>query len=151
MKERIISIDVLKGFTILCVVLGYAIQFSLTNPFENHLLNYISSFQMPLFMFLSGFVMCKSNFSLNRLQKRLYQLLVPFFTFAIITALIRNGNFEIVDWYTVISSPDKGLWFLLILFYISTLFTIIYNFGGRANTNINNCSLMANMLRYWIK
>lgn len=129
MKERIVSIDALKGFTILCVVLGHAIQFSLTNPFESHLQNYIYSFHVPLFIFLSDFVMCKSDFSLRQLKKRMYQLLVPFFFVAIITALITKGSFELSDWYNIIETPDEGLWFLLVLFYISVVFTIIYHLG----------------------
>lgn len=37
MNNRLFYVDTLKGFTILCVVLGHIIQYSYNNFDENHL------------------------------------------------------------------------------------------------------------------
>ena len=48
--SRLLWADSLKGFLILVVVLGHALQLSLGDDcFDNHLLNIICSFQMPVF------------------------------------------------------------------------------------------------------
>lgn len=57
MKERLIWLDSIKGWLILIVILGHAIQYCLL---ESHATNYwwnlIYSFHMPAFMAVSGFV-----------------------------------------------------------------------------------------------
>lgn len=50
-KKRLIWIDSLKGWLMILVVLGHAIQSSLGDAcFQNHLWNLIYSFHMPAFM-----------------------------------------------------------------------------------------------------
>lgn len=52
-KKRLIWIDSLKGWLMILVVLGHAIQSSLGDAcFQNHLWNLIYSFHMPAFMAL---------------------------------------------------------------------------------------------------
>ena len=54
-KKRLIWIDSLKGWLMILVVLGHAIQSSLGDAcFQNHLWNIIYSFHMPAFMAISG-------------------------------------------------------------------------------------------------
>lgn len=54
-KKRLIWIDSLKGWLMILVVLGHAIQSSLGDAcFQNHLWNLIYSFHMPAFMAISG-------------------------------------------------------------------------------------------------
>ena len=57
-SKRIAYIDALKGFAILCVVLGHIASGSLWDPFTQttyfFLYNIIYSFHMPLFILLSG-------------------------------------------------------------------------------------------------
>lgn len=54
-KKRLIWIDSLKGWLMILVVLGHAIQSSLGDTcFQNHLWNLIYSFHMPAFMAISG-------------------------------------------------------------------------------------------------
>lgn len=57
MKERIIWIDSLKGWLILIVIFGHAIQYCFSCGYEtNYWWNLIYSFHMPAFMAASGFV-----------------------------------------------------------------------------------------------
>ena len=56
-KERLIWADSLKGWLILLVILGHAIQSTLgANCDNSHLWNLIYSFHMPAFMAVSGWL-----------------------------------------------------------------------------------------------
>lgn len=56
-KKRLIWADSLKGWLILLVVLGHAIQNTLGADCDNnHLWNMIYSFHMPAFMAISGYL-----------------------------------------------------------------------------------------------
>lgn len=80
MKERIIWIDQLKGIAILQVVIGHILWFPMgfRNVVINKclLLNFIYSFHMPLFIFLSGIVI-KSVPDIKKLLSKLLQFLCP--------------------------------------------------------------------------
>lgn len=61
-RKRLIWADSLKGWLIVLVVLGHAIQYTLGNQCEtNHLWNIIYSFHMAAFMAVSGFVAFRSG------------------------------------------------------------------------------------------
>ena len=56
-KQRLIWADSLKGWLILLVILGHAIQQTLGADCDsNHLWNLIYSFHMPAFMAVSGWL-----------------------------------------------------------------------------------------------
>ena len=124
-KERIKSIDFCKGIAILLVVLGHATEHTNASLSYDWLYEYIYSFHMPLFMFISGFVFYKNKYNWIDIKKRAYQLLVPFFVYQIIVSLIFSGNFSYATWFYNIKSPGQFLWYLLVLFYITTFFTIL--------------------------
>lgn len=52
--QRLVWADSLRGILIMLVVLGHAIDFSVGS--NGHLWNYISSFHVPAFMAVSGFL-----------------------------------------------------------------------------------------------
>ena len=81
-KERNELLDLLKGFAILLVVLGHAVQYNLTKTFDSHpIFRVIYSFHMPLFMFISGYVSCISfKGSTRQLLSRLRTLILPFWS-----------------------------------------------------------------------
>jgi fucose 4-O-acetylase-like acetyltransferase len=81
---------------------------------------------MPLFMFVSGFVSYKNEYKAGSITKRFMQLVVPFLAWGIISDLLARQTLTI-DW---IIQPDKGLWFLWVLFWIST---IVYSLKIAAN------------------
>jgi fucose 4-O-acetylase-like acetyltransferase len=118
-KERNLLMDYLKGFAILLVILGHSIQYNEPVFFDkNVLFRFIYSFHMPLFMFVSGFL-AFSTFKAtgNSLMKRFRSLVIPFFTWFIISYFVHrtSGSFfqAFID---LLLYPDTGLWFLWILF-----------------------------------
>ena len=113
------SINVLKAFLVLLVLLGHAIQFS----YENHGLKFdddnlfrlIYAFHMPLFISVSGYL-----YKMGRpenIRKYLKLTLVPFFAWGFIEYLFFYAGNEGVFGYLIKISinPDLGLWFLLAL------------------------------------
>ncbi len=120
MKNRILWLDNLKAFLILVVVLSHSIIFTENDSESNVLLRFIVSFQMPLFMFVSGFVSYKHSPSLSVISRRFKQCVIPFFIWSLIICLIKcNWHIESVLLY-----PVNGTWFLWALFWINSLVVI---------------------------
>lgn len=128
------SIDALKGFGILCVVLGHALQFSFSEFDNNVFFKIIYSFHMPLFFFLSGYVAYetkiynKCNFSYC-IKNKFIHLVIPFLSWYFIVKYILHGEFMDQDLIkystTLVYSPDVSLWFLWILFLV---FIAVYSY-----------------------
>jgi fucose 4-O-acetylase-like acetyltransferase len=76
-KERINWIDIVKGFGIILVI--YAHNFP-------YLENYIYSFHMPLFFFLSG-LFHPNKLTIKIVKKRIQQILVPYFIWSFLLFL----------------------------------------------------------------
>ena len=112
MKERNPLIDVLKGFTIILVVMGHASQWfsgdDRTNPFYVT----IYAFHMPLFMFLSGYVNFNARGELN-LSKRFQVLVIPFFVWFLISAIYHEYIFDEIELWKnlcrLIYEPTRGM------------------------------------------
>lgn len=88
-KQRLIWADSLKGWLMVLVVLGHAIQYVMPEGcFNNRLWNIIYSFHMPAFMAISGWFAFKpskpkeGNF--NIIQRRFCQLIIPFILWTLI-------------------------------------------------------------------
>ena len=56
MKERISTLDAIRGLAIFLVVLGHSVQFNVPDPFNNPVFKIIYSFHMPLFISVSGYL-----------------------------------------------------------------------------------------------
>lgn len=114
---RILYIDLLKGFLIITVVLGHAVQFTVRDFDHNLLFRFIYSFHMPLFIFLSGFVGYRVKLIWTTVKKRSFQLLLPFFSWWLMRWLILFHKDFTQHFINLIITPDTGLWFLWILFF----------------------------------
>lgn len=120
-KKRYDHIDALKGFAILLVVFGHAIQSNVTFFDENIFFRIIYSFHMALFMFLSGMV---ASYSFDMpvwpyIKKKFMVLVVPFIAWYAV-AYFANGSYQTMELKSyivrILLSPDWGLWFLWVLF-----------------------------------
>lgn len=122
MKNRIYYLDALKGILIILVVLGHVIQFTNPNYQHDFLFRFIYSFHMPLFFAISGYLMYKGKFEIQLFRKSIFQLLLPFITWAFLLPIAYDGN---IDWkytFRILLYPDNGLWFLYNLFIYRVLF-----------------------------
>lgn len=126
--KRLAWADSLKGILILLVVLGHAIQYTLRNGcYTNHLWNVIYSFHMPAFMAVSGFLAYRVGggklSAWQTIWRRFQQLIVPYLSWTFLLAAI-GGYFKVERIQEMLLYPDKGLWFLWALFFISAIFTL---------------------------
>jgi len=140
MLKRIEWIDIAKGLGIIFVIFAH-IQ-SISQVF----LNYIYSFHMPLFFFLSGYLFSDSKYKtlMEFIKKKAQSLLIPYFVFSIISYIywalvqIRMGDdIKHPDLFRAFigifySDPNHhfmsynvALWFLTCLFSTEILFYIL--------------------------
>src|SRR5208337_3239501 len=94
--ERNKSIDAIKGFTIILVVLAHAIQRNIIDSESNIISCLINSFHMHLFMFLSGYVIAQSIYKpeYKWLFKKFIRLMIPFLIWSIVMYYMRNFYFS---------------------------------------------------------
>ena len=146
MLKRIEWIDIAKGMGIIYVVLShvYSIPAALSN--------YIYSFHMPLFFFLSGYLFFENKYKsvAEFLKKRVQTLVIPYFIFSFITcaywALMQNrfgddtgqhdiGHAIIGIFYSNgihhFMEFNVALWFLTCLFIVEIFFYFIRRFSKK--------------------
>lgn len=137
MKQRLFYIDALRGFAIILVVFGHVLQLYFS---ENALaFRIVYSFHMPLFFFICGYVSYKMQ-SWRKIGQRFIQLIVPFFSAILLSWLIEGlkvSSFESLPFHMmdVILRPDRGLWFLWVLFFISVIFLVTRKIAARMPIN----------------
>lgn len=124
MKNRIEYIDIAKGFGIILVIVGHCIK---TGMFIN---NWIYSFHVPLFFFISGFCFNNIKYADNNyfVIQRTKTLLMPCIYFSIFIYIISFS----LNFYPPTDYPPDALWFVFIL-YLSECFYFIINkyFGNK--------------------
>lgn len=146
-KQRLIWADSLKGWLMVLVVLGHAIQCVMPEGcFNNRLWNIIYSFHMPAFMAISGWFAFKpskhkggGNF--NIIRRRFCQLIIPFILWTLIPMTL-SLNFTLDRFIRVFLYPDTSFWFLWVLFWISVIFTCCRWIASKLRTD----ELITNML-----
>ncbi len=135
-KDR--SLSIAKGIGILLVLYGHVIQRHMVVSGEDFFLNpvfkFIYTFHMPLFFFLSGYLMAGS---LSRkgagevFVSRVKSLLIPFLCWSFLGICTTIG-LEVIDHHPVDGSAilmvflgqlliDPAVWFLWVLFIIAVL------------------------------
>jgi fucose 4-O-acetylase-like acetyltransferase len=124
---RNLHVDALKGMLIIFVVFAHTIQ--LNHPLHDNSYLYLtfSSFAMPLFMLLSGYIVSTQlhkTFTGN-LKKYSLRLLLPFFVWAVVSYFFYSyyQNVNIITYLLgIVKIPGNGLWFLWALFLCSVFF-----------------------------
>lgn len=134
-SNRLLWLDNLRGFSILLVVLGHCLQYLGEDFNNNHLANFIYSFHMPLFMFISGYSSNLRNKGIvETIKKRCKQLLIPYFFWTVVVNFFLPGGLIFV----MFEAP--AYWFLLLLFIIiiiNSLSTIVSTYTGCRQEYIN--------------
>lgn len=129
MKERLNYIDWLKGIAIIVVVMGHVTGFdfmTLEDSSKSFLNRFITSLQMPLFIFLSGLVATYKYESVIVICKKLTLkariLLTPIILVGIPYALWRG--FTLIDF--LVNPMKYGYWYLLTLFELYILLYLVF-------------------------
>lgn len=146
-KERLIYISAMQVIGILLVFLGHATRIfpkwaffysPVRSDFMHGLNMIIYSFHMPLFVFISGFLMANSFLNSNRtvfqyIGERFKRLIVPFYLFGIFwnIPVWKLGNiypnvklFDKIHY--ILQGMNSGhLWFLAMLFCLTVIFVVI--------------------------
>lgn len=123
MKQRILYIDELKGFAIFLVVVGHVFQFSFGSKdcgYVSVWLDFISSFHMPLFAFLSG-LFIKEITSWSQLRKLLERFGIPMLVVGCLYALWRGKG--LAEFF--FNEFKFGYWYFLFLFTAYILVTLL--------------------------
>lgn len=156
LTERNFQLDNIKGIAIFMVVLGHLLMFNSTG-FENTVLfNVIWTLQIPLFMFVSGYLVRNGSINslkdLIRLLKRKFlTLLCPWLIWTgFIKAILfdRNDFIGVINYFAyILSNMDSGYWFLFSLWIISSIY-LISNFIS-SNLGIERLRIPVLLLIYF--
>ena len=145
-RKNIAYITILQAFAFLCVVMGHALSlYSETGwyhhwhfvPKLHHINQVIYNFHMPLFFFISGFLLFATakDFSwLKYNRKRFIRLVVSYYIACIFYCIpiysylnISHSTTPLRDWASsFLTMRNLGyLWFLISLYVTSFIFTIV--------------------------
>ena len=108
MKERLIYLDSLKGFAIFLVVLGH-IYFYMLHEYNSITVRIISSLHMPIFFFISGYLLNNTG----KIKSKFRKLIIPFLFWGGIYIIYKNSNIQRLFF----EEFHAGYWFTLCLFY----------------------------------
>lgn len=143
MKKRIESIDIIRGITILLVVLAHSPE-----NFTGH--SVLKNFRMPLFFIVSGylfsFIKYNQNFGLL-IQDKIRTLIIPYFSFALLGGLLWSFKHFFIDHdfslaellYGIFNANGefiKGntpIWFLNCLFFSTIFLYMVLHFTHKLN------------------
>lgn len=154
-KVRDLKWDFVKGLLIIFVIWGHCCSYISGDSYEkNFLTTYIRLFQMPLFIFISGFFQTKVH-SLPELIKKMKKLIihigVPFGVWMLISYLAKQINiiavggtinFDIVD----VIRASSALWYLGCLGICASLFLVISYVFKRSSQYVLGLSIVLLML-----
>lgn len=121
MNQRNISLDAIKGFAIILVMLGHVLKLNEIN--DPYIYAMIEAVQMPVFMMISGYI---SGFKppienvsqwKNVISKRAITYVLPFFTWL----FLKQWDDLARGLINTLRQLDRGLWFLMILFILNVL------------------------------
>lgn len=126
--HRIGYIDIMKGLAIFYVVMGHVLAWaysdwkeSVTQNFAGTVVwNVIYSFHMPLFMFLSGYVVFNpaKKYLVKDIAKRIIQYLIPFFAVGTLLYYYRNDPAGIFNYWYLRALAE----YVIVLYIINIIF-----------------------------
>ena len=111
--NRAFYLDALRGFAMLCVVIGHLSLFCYKDAQYSSIAFLVNIFHVNLFMLISGYFVKYENLKIKKHLK----ILIPFFVFGIPYAYIKGYS----PWEFLGNETKVGYWFLwsLSIYYIS--------------------------------
>jgi len=123
-KKRLDWIDIAKGYGIILVIFAHLNNWTFNN--------YIYSFHLPLFFFLSGYVFKSNDNFLDFILKKTKGLIVPYFLLGIPTVIFTSlynlkgvGGLKYYSLQLLIQKRQFTIWFLACLFILNILFYFV--------------------------
>lgn len=110
MSQRIAYIDRLKGFAMLAVVFGHVCLWCFQDAFHPELQAFVSSFHMPLFMFLSGLMISAPPVGRKALAKFI-QFMLPVLTVGVVYICYIDSTLA----HYLVNDSKGGYWYLFVL------------------------------------
>lgn len=142
MNNRLLYIDQLKGIAIFLVVFGHSIQNNTVESRNASLFEWIYSFHMPLFMFISGYIAQKTT-KINSisdyfifLKKRSISLLIPYFIWPLFVLNFffkKSTNVDMLDKAWELITGWNPLWYLKTLFFLMLTYSVFYLLSNKLN------------------
>lgn len=134
MKSRDDYIDFLKGMTILFVVMGHMITKFSDASSVDILFNFIYSFHMPLFFFISGYTEEKycikyEDHKSLMLKRRSYSLIIPYFLWKIIyffSAIKAPFSHLPLLLSSLLGYRQDSLWFIAVMWGLKLLHYVLW-------------------------
>lgn len=141
MAKRLIGIDVMQGIAMVLVVLGHH-RFDFMPEWYMRMFYWIYTFHMPLFIFISGFLIRYSykgvhgwNEYRQYVGKRVRKFLPPYLIVGSICTLMawdfKDVGALLTSWTYLIISPKESevtfLWYIYLLLFFYCLAPLIFN------------------------
>lgn len=143
MRERDLTLDLMKGLAIFLVVFGHVTGVT-SGQSQYPLRSLIFSIHMPLFFFVSGYLVSRKLESANDIKhfvvKRM-RLLLPLIVFGTIDIIFYDE--EWAKWDGFFAWSKFGLWFFFVLFCFNTVYALCqYLLRGNNNVYIEISTLV---------
>lgn len=122
------TVDVIRGFAMLLVVLGHTLSGTLSEYTNSLLFQAIWTLQMPLFIIISGYVTRYSHpirgirDFWKFIKKRTIAYLLPWVVWSIIVRGLILNQAYFIDIKNMLWHMDSGYWFLITIWSISIIF-----------------------------
>lgn len=145
LKLRSILVDVLRGISVIAVLMAHSIQRGLypSNYLDNYLVQLILPWYMTLFMLLSGYTLGLTIEQVT-LKQKFYHLIYPTFIWSIILFLIHNFEVVGIKWYfdfdaynlltyciMLLIKPTYVIWFLYTVFAFTLIVWLVHKMVGK--------------------
>lgn len=124
------TVDVIRGFAMLLVVLGHTLSGTLSEYSNSLLFQAIWTLQMPLFIIISGYVTRYSHpiTEIRALwafiKKRTIAYLLPWVVWSIVVRGLIFNQAYFINIKNMLWHMDSGYWFLITIWSISMIFGI---------------------------
>ena len=113
--NRLNYLDALKGFLILLVVWGHAVQNVSSDFFATVTFRTVYCFHMAVFFFVSGIVLQIGRHGIESIPNKTARLMIPYLSWYILHAIVLR-HMNLTDVVVNVFSPRGGaLWFLFTL------------------------------------
>lgn len=156
------NISLMKTIAILLVVLYHSIMFysgnwfTIFNPkikFNNSIFSIINNFQMPIFVFCSGYLFYLKGNKQCSIKKRFKRLIVPYIFTSILYVIpisiifFKYSAIQIIYKYFLGFEPSQ-LWFLLMMFWLYIIGCITNNKINFTKKNIFIVAIICPIISY---